>query len=223
MPQADEPGLRRACKTLPNPTEPHGTPERRSLLPRAARRAAPRQHAALLLACTWEAPARAARHPHSSHQRAAPRVYHLRKTGGWRRPHSRPSEGSSCAAVAAARAALVPGGEARTTASDREARRGEAPGGQSRPQTTVCAAVARPLRPSRGAAEVTGRCEERGLREAAEPTSLRHGKRSVAEACASKEPRPGAVESWSRARRRQAARAHAGCREPPTLAAQERG
>ena len=124
MPQADEPGLRRACETLPNPTEPHGTPERRSLLPRAARRAAPRQHAALLLACTWEAPAPAARHPHSSHQRATPRVYHLRKTGGWRRPHSRPSEGSSCAAVAAARAALVPGGEARTTASDREARRG---------------------------------------------------------------------------------------------------
>ena len=31
---------------------------------------------------------------------------------------------------------------------------------------------------------MTGRCEERGLREAAEPTSLRHGKRSVAEACA---------------------------------------
>ena len=28
-----------------------------------------------------------------------------------------------------------------------------------RPQTTVCAAVARPLRPSRGAAEMTGRCE----------------------------------------------------------------
>ena len=70
---------------------------------------------------------------------------------------------------------------------------------------------------------MTGRCEERGLREAAEPTSLRHGKRSVAEACASKAPRPGAVESWSRARRRQAARAHAGCREPPSLAAQERG
>ena len=124
MPQADEPGLRRACKTLPNPTEPHGTPERRSLDARAARRAAPRQHAALLLACAWEAPAPAARHPHSSHQRATPRAYHLRKTGGWRRPHSRPSEGSSCAAVAAARAALVPGGEARTTASDREARRG---------------------------------------------------------------------------------------------------
>ena len=47
--------------------------------------------------------------------------------------------------------------------------------------------------------------------------------RSVAEACASKEPRPGAVESWSRARRRQPARAHAGCREPPSPAAQERG
>ena len=94
-------------------------------------------------------------------------------------------------------------------------------GTPERPQTTVCAAVARPLRPSRGAAEMTGRCEERGLREAAEPTSLRHGKRSVAEACASKEPRPGAVESWSRARRRQAARAHAGCREQPLRSAAE--
>ena len=199
---------------LPNvahlPRAPRAAP-RRASTPRSSSRVRGRR------------PPPAARHPHSSHQRAAPRVYHLRKTGGWRRPHSRPSEGSSCAAVAAARAALVPGGEARTTASDREARRGEARGGQSRPQTTVCAAVARPLRPSRGAAEVTGRCEERGLREAAEPTSLRHGKRSVAEACASKEPRPGAVESWSRARRRQAARAHAGCREPPSLAAQERG
>ena len=51
-------------------------------LPRAARRAAP-HHAALLLTCTWEAPAPAARH-HSSHQRATPRAYHLRKTGGWR-------------------------------------------------------------------------------------------------------------------------------------------
>ena len=63
----------------------------------------------------------------------------------------------------------------------------------------------------------------RGLREAAEPTSLRHGKRSVAEACASKEPRPGAVESWSRARRRQAARAHAGCRSPLRSAAEWAG
>ena len=191
-------------------------------LPRAARRAAPhhtpRSSSRVRGRCPPRPPG-----THSSHQRATPRAYHLRKTGGWRRPHSRPSEGSSCAAVAAARAALVPGGEARTTTSDREARRGEARGGQSRPQTTVCAAVARPLRPSRGAAEVTGQCEERGLREAAEPTSLRHGKRSVAEACASKEPRPGAVESWSRAQRRQAARAHAGCREPPSLAAQERG
>ena len=116
-------GLNRACETLPNPTEPHGTPERRSLAARRApRRAAP--HAALLLTrvrgrCPPRPPG-----THSSHQRATPRVYHLRKTGGWRRPHSRPSEGSSCAAVAAARAALVPGGEARTTVSDREARRG---------------------------------------------------------------------------------------------------
>ena len=51
---------------------------------------------------------------------------------------TRPSEGSWCAAVAAAGAAFVPGGEARTSEPHREARRGEARGGQSRPQTTVC-------------------------------------------------------------------------------------
>ena len=31
------------------------------------------------------------------------------------------------------------------------------------------------------------------------------------------------MEAWSRARRRQPARARAGCREPPSPAAQERG
>ena len=123
MPQPMNPDSAEHVKRCPTPPSRMGLPNV-AHLPRAARRAAPRQHAALLLACTWEAPAPAARHPHSSHQRATPRAYHLRKTGGWRRPHSRPSEGSSCAAVAAARAALVPGGEARTTASDREARRG---------------------------------------------------------------------------------------------------
>ena len=46
--------------------------------------------------------------------------------------------------MAAARAALVPGGEARTS-EPHSARRGEASGGQSRPQTTVCAAVWRAL------------------------------------------------------------------------------
>ena len=140
-------GLNRACETLPNPTEPHGTPERRSL---AARRAAPRR-----VAPRSSSRVRGRRPPrppgtHSSHQRATPRAYHLRKTGGWRRPHSRPSEGSSCAAVAAARAALVPGGEARTTASDRQARRGarraESPSDHRVP-------LWRALRPSRGAAE----------------------------------------------------------------------
>ena len=54
------------------------------------------------------------------------------------------------------------------------------------------------------------------MREAAEPATCGTG-RSVAEACASKEPRPGAVESW----RRQPAKAHAGCREPPSLAAHD--
>ena len=195
---------------LPNvahlPRAPRAAP-RRASTPRSSSRVRGRR------------PPPAARHPHSSHQRATPRAYHLRKTGGGRRPHSRPSEGSSCAAVAAARAALVPGGEARTTTSDREARRGA-----RRAESPSDDRVRRCGAPS--STEQRSRRDDRtvrGLREAAEPTSLRHGKRSVAEACASKEPRPGAVESWSRARRRQAARAHAGCREPPTLAAQERG
>ena len=39
----------------------------------------------------------------------------------------------------------------------------------------------------------------------------------MAEACARREPRPGAVEPW----RRQPASAHAGCREPPSLAAHD--
>ena len=66
-------GLNRACETLPNPTEPHGTPERRSLAARRApRRAAP--HAALLLTCTWEVPAAAARHPQQPPTRHAARV-----------------------------------------------------------------------------------------------------------------------------------------------------
>ena len=125
MPQADEPGLRRACETLPNPTEPHGTPERRSLAARAARRAAPRQHAALLLACTWEAPAPG---------RPAPTQQPpTRRSARVPPAEDRRLEASALAtvrglfvrgSVAAARAALVPGGEARTTASDREARRG---------------------------------------------------------------------------------------------------
>ena len=116
-------GLNRACETLPNPTEPHGTPERRSLAARRApRRAAP--HAALLLTCTWEVPAAAARHPQQPPTRHAARVPPA---------EDRRLEASALAtvrglfvrgSVAAARAALVPGGEARTTASDREARRG---------------------------------------------------------------------------------------------------
>ena len=167
------------------------TPERRSLAARRAPRALPRR-APRSRVRGRRPPRRPASTFHSSHQRATPRAYHLRKAGGGRRPYSRPSEGSWCAAVAAARGALVPGGEARTTASDREARR-EARGGQSRPQTTVCRCGA-PFDRAGGAPR-TGRCEERGLREDAEPTSLRHGKRSVAEACASKEPRPQAL--WS--------------------------
>ena len=130
---------------------------------------------------------------------------------------TRPSEGSCCAAVAAARAALVPGGEARTSEPH-----SEASGGQSRPQTPRCA-------PLYGAPSSTEQTSRRGPDSArsegcGRPASRRAcgTGRSVAEAC-SKEPRPGAVESWSRARRRQPARAHAGCREPPSLAAQERG
>ena len=63
-------------------------------------------------------------------------------------------------------------GRERGPASDGE-RRGEARGGQSRPQTTVCAAVARPLRPSRGAAEartVRG-ARAAGGRRAGEPAA----------------------------------------------------
>lgn len=200
------------CVTPPSRT----TPERRPL----AVRRAPR-HAALLGHGYVGGARPAARLPaptRHSHQRATPRAYHLWKIGCWRRPYSRPSEGSWCAAVAAARGALVPGGEARTTASDREARRG-ARRAESPPDDRVPlwrALFDRAEEPPR-----PGQCEERGLREAAEPRSLRHGKqrgRGVR-----KEPRPGAVEPWGRARRRQAASAHASCREPPSLAARERG
>jgi hypothetical protein len=92
------------------------------------------------------------------------------------RDTTRPSESTCCAAVAAARAALVPGGEARTSEPHREARRGEARGGQSLPQTAVCAAVWRALRPSRRAAEARTARAARAMREAAEPANLRHGK-----------------------------------------------
>ena len=213
-------GLNRACETLPNPTEPHGTPERRSLAARRApRRAAPRC-APPHVYVGGARPGRPAPTAATNAPRRACTTCGRPAVGGL--PHSRPSEGSSCAAVAAARAALVPGGEARTTASDREARRGarraESP---SDHRVRRCGAPSSTeQRSRRGDRTVRGARAARG-RRADEP--LRHGKRSVAEACASKEPRPGAVESWSRARRRQAARAHAGCREPPSLAAQERG
>ena len=73
--------------------------------------------------------------------------------------------------VAAARAALVPGGEARTTASDREARRGarraESP---SDDRVRRCGAPSSTEQRSRRGDRTV--CEERGLREAAEPTSL---------------------------------------------------
>ena len=140
------------------------TPERRSL---AARRAA------LLLTCTWEAPAPATPHPQQPPAHATPRAYHLRKTDGWRRPHSRPSEGSWCAAVAVARAALVPGGEARTTASDRQARRG-ARRAESPSDHRVRRCVARP-----SAEQTSRRSPDSASSEGcagAEPASLRHGK-----------------------------------------------
>ena len=124
MPQPMNPDSAEHVKRCPTPPSRMGLPNVAHLTraPRAAPRRAstPRSSSRV----RGRRPPPTARHPHSSHQRATPRAYHLRKTGGGRRPHSRPSEGSSCAAVAAARAALVPGGEARTTASDREARRG---------------------------------------------------------------------------------------------------
>ena len=93
-------------------------------LPRAARRAAPhhtpRSSSRVRGRCPPRPPG-----THSSHQRATPRAYHLRKTGGWRASALATVRGLFVrGSVAAARAALVPGGEARTTASDREARRG---------------------------------------------------------------------------------------------------
>ena len=67
----------------------------------------------------------------------------------------------------------MPGGEARTTASDREARRGarraESPSDDRVPLwRALFDRAEEPPRP--------GQCEERGLWEAAEPPSLRHGK-----------------------------------------------
>ena len=88
---------------------------------------------------------------------------------------TRPSEGSCCAAVAAAHAQPSCPGARRGPASH-TARRGEASGGQSRPETTVCAAVWRALFDRADEPPRPGQREERGLREAAEPASLRHGK-----------------------------------------------
>ena len=135
---------------------------------------------------------------------------------------TRPSESSCCAAVAAARAALVPGGEARTSEPHSEARRGEASGGQSRPQTTVCAAVWRALFDRADEPPRPGQREERRLREAAEPASLRHGKergRGVRKQGAEAR-RCGVLEPRAEAQGRESTRS---CREPPSLAAQERG
>ena len=127
---------------------------------------------------------------------------------------TRQSESSRCAAVAAARAALVPGGEARTSEPHSEARRGvrraESPSDHRVPLwRALFDRAEEPPRP--GQREQRGRCGRPPSRRACGTG------RSVAEACASKETRPGAVESW----RRQPARAHAGCREPPSLAAHD--
>ena len=127
---------------------------------------------------------------------------------------TRQSESSCCAAVAAARAALVPGGEARTSEPHSEARRGvrraESPSDHRVPLwRALFDRAEEPPRP--GQREQRGRCGRPPSRRACGTG------RSVAEACASKETRPGAVESW----RRQPARAHAGCREPPSLAAHD--
>ena len=185
------------------------TPERCSL---AARRAA------LLLTCTWEAPAQAAPHPQQPPARHTARVPPA---------EDRRLEASALATVRV----LLVRGCSRRTRSPRARVRGEdhseRPPGEARREAgrvalrPPCAAVARPSTEQRSRrGPNSARSEGCGR-----PPSRRAcgTGRSVAEACASKEPRPGAVESWSRARRRQAARAHAGCREPPSLAAQERG
>jgi hypothetical protein len=67
-----------------------------------------------------------------------------------------------------------------------------------------------------------GQREERGLREAAEPASLRHGKehgRGVRKQGAEAR-RCGVLEPRAEAQGRESTRS---CREPPSLAAQERG
>ena len=85
---------------------------------------------------------------------------------------TRPSESSCCAAVAAARAALVPGGEARTSEPHREARRGVRRA-ESPSDHRVRRCMARPLRPSRRAAEArTARgARAAGGRRAGEPAA----------------------------------------------------
>ena len=86
---------------------------------------------------------------------------------------TRPSESSCCAAVAAARAALVPGGEARTSEPHDEARRGVRRA-ESPSDHRVRRCVARP-----SAEQTSRRSPDSASSEGcagAEPASLRHGK-----------------------------------------------
>jgi len=206
------------CKTLRNPTEPHDSrtpPTCRA--PRAAPRRAPRSRV------------RGRRPP-----RRAPSRTHTPQPSARHTARVPPVEDRllETSVLATVRGLLVRGCSRRTR-SPRARGRGEdhseRPRGEARREAgrvaprRPCAAVARPLRPSRGAAEtrtVRG-ARAAGGRRADEPAAReeergRGVRKQVAEAT-------GAVESWSRARRRQAARAHAGCGESPSITAQERG
>ena len=111
---------------------------------------------------------------------------------------------------------------ARRGPASHTARRGEASGGQSRPQTTVCAAVWRALFDRAEEPPRPGQREERGLREAAEPASLRHGKergRGVRKQGAEAR-RCGVLQPRAEAPARESTRS---CREPPSPAAEWTG
>ena len=223
MPQPMNPDSAEHVKRCPTPPSRMGLPNV-AHLPRAARRAAPRQHVALLLACTWEAPA-----PGRPAPTQQPPTRHAARVPP---AEDRRLEASALATV---RGLFVRGCSRRTRSPRARGRgedhnerpRGEARRGATRAESPSDDRVRRCGAPSsteqrsrRGDRTVRGARAARG-RRADEPAAREEERgRGV---CASKAPRPGAVESWSRARRRQAARAHAGCREPPSPAAQERG
>jgi len=120
--------------------------------------------------------------------------------------------------VAAARAALVPGGEARTSEPHSEARRGVSRQAGRVALRPPCAALWRALFDQAEESLRTGQCEERGLREVAEPTSLRHGKERGRGVCKQGDEarRCGVLEPRAEAPGRESTRRL-------SLAAQERG